>query len=191
MGWKTKTVAHHTFDVLLQEQEADCGLCCVAMVVNLKGQGKPTSALVRQELPKGAYQPSTMDRTGFQPTPLSMAVQPTAHHSDGTYLRDLQQALTKWGIQSTYKGGGARVQDAIIDAQAGEPIICHVTWQGGGGHWVVITHAQGASHFVLDPDSGLWVNNSPITYDRLEWTAGAAAKVTYGTWTGEWLKITR
>ena len=192
MGWVNQEKAGRRFDVLIQEQEADCGLCCVAMVVNLLGQGKPTSGMVKTNLKKGAYKPSTQDRVGFAPTPLAVVRPGVATHSNGTYLQSLQPVLTKWHINSVYRGPSPNVQAAIAGAYAGKPIICHVTWTSGGGHWVVITHSMGNSHYVLDPYYGLAINSSLQNYEGLEQSAhsvGAVTKVLYGRWTGEWLKI--
>jgi ABC-type bacteriocin/lantibiotic exporter with double-glycine peptidase domain len=193
MGWEKYEKAGRRFDVLIQEQEADCGLCCVAMVVNLLGRGKPTSATVKANLKKGAYNPSTQDRAGFVPTMLTAARPDVATHSTGTYLQSLKQALVGWNINSVYKGPSPNIEGAIAGAQAGKPIIIHVTWNNGGGHWVVITHSMGNSHYVLDPYYGLAINSSKINYEGLKQSAhsaGAVDKVVYGRWTGEWLKIT-
>lgn len=194
MGWMVQEKAGRTFDVLIQDQEADCGLCCVAMVVNQIVGGKPTSSMVKNNLPKGAYSPSTKDRAGFAPSLLTSVVATSSYHSPGTYLKDLQGALAAWGITSEYRSPAMNVQQAIFDAKAGKPIICHVTWAGaGGGHWVVITHSMGNSHYILDPCYGLQINSSTTRYVGLERSlpsAGSVTAVEYGTWTGEWLKIT-
>lgn len=199
MGWVNYEKAGRSFDVLIQEEEADCGLCCIAMVVNLLGHGKPTSSMVKKNLPKGAYKPSTKDRVGFAPSILSAVTPDVAEHSNGTYLLTLKQALSCWGITSSYNGPSSDIRGAIASAHAGKPIIAHVTWSAGGGHWVVITHSMGNSHYVLDPYFGLAINSSFINYEGLEKPAGSSAssssstgslsKVIYGTWTGEWLKI--
>lgn len=193
MAWITQEKAGRRFDVLIQAQEADCGLCCVAMVVNLLGQGKPTSGTVKAELDKGAYSPSTQDRAAFAPSLLSKVLPDLSTHSPGTYLRSLQAVLTKWGIASVEDNDIYNVQAAIQGAIAGQPIICHVTWTIGGGHWVVITHSMGASHYVLDPLYGLQINSSLTNYVGLERSvasAGQVVPVNYGAWTGNWLKIT-
>lgn len=193
MGWIVQEKAGRTFDVLMQEQEADCGLCCVAMVVNQMVGGKPTSGMVKNNLPKGAYSPSTRDRVGFAPSLLSSVLADTSFHSPGTYLTSLQGALAAWKIKSEYCSPAANVQQAILSAVAGAPIICHVTWTGGQGHWVVITHAMGNSHYILDPAYGLTINSSTTKYVGLQQSpasAGAVTAVEYGSWTGEWLKIT-
>lgn len=194
MAWQTYEKADRNFDVLIQEQEADCGLCCVAMIVNLLGQGKPSSNAIRAQLQSGAYKPSTQDRSGFKPTILAAVRPEVATHSLGTYLQNLQQVLTKYKINSAYNGPAEinNVQTAIKTAYAGKPIICHVSWTNGGGHWVVITHASGNSHYVLDPYYGLRVNSSDQYYEGLTQSphsAGSVQSERYGTWTGEWLKI--
>lgn len=195
MGWISQEKAGRTFDVLIQDQEADCGLCCVAMVVNLLGEGKPTSAMVKNNLPRGAYVPSTRDRVGFAPSLLSSVLPDTSYHSLGTYLTSLQGALAKWHIRSEYCSPASNVQQAILDAKAGTPIIIHVTWAGqnAGGHWVVITHSMGNSHYILDPYYGLQINSSNTKYvglERSQHSAGSVSRIEYGHWTGEWLKIT-
>ncbi len=190
MGWQTHEKAGRRFDVLMQEQEADCGLCCVAMVVNLLGMGKPSSGNVKMNM-LGGYMPSTKDRAGMVPTAIAVVKPGAATHSQGTYLTSLQRALKKWHIDSDYMGGSPDVASAIMAAQAGHPIICHVTWASGGGHWVVITHSMGLSHYVLDPAYGLQINSSLQNYEGLKegGTPGSVQKATYGRWTGEWLKI--
>ncbi|SFG41477.1 Papain-like cysteine protease AvrRpt2 [Novosphingobium sp. CF614] len=193
MGWIVQEKAGRTFDVLIQDQEADCGLCCVAMVVNLIVGGKPTSAMVKKNLPTGAYSPSTKDRVGFAPSLLSSVLTDTSFHSTGTYLTSLQGALAAWKIKSEYCSPSSNVQQAILNAKAGEPIICHVTWNNGVGHWVVITHSMGNSHYILDPYWGLQINSDTTQYKGLlqsPLNAGSVTPVTYGTWSGEWLKIT-
>jgi len=193
MAWIQQTKAERTFDILIQDQEADCGLCCVAMVVNLLGQGKPSSSMVKNNLPKGAYKPSTKDRVGFAPSMLSAVLPDVSTHSGGTYLANLQEALTKWQIASVDDTASSNVQAAIQGAVAGKPIINHVTWTNGGGHWVVISHAMGASYYILDPYYGLTVGSSLTKYAGLVQDGANVGKVTtaeYGTWTGEWLKIT-
>jgi hypothetical protein len=193
MAWVTQEKAGRSFDILFQDQEADCGLCCVAMVVNLFGLGKPTSSAVKQDLKEGSYKPSTKDRSGFSPSVLTMVLPDTSTHSDGTYLISLQSVLKKWKIGSVYNSSLTNVQAAIQGAVAGAPIICHVTWTGGGGHWVVITHSMGASHYILDPYYGLAINSSLTKYVGLPQSSsntGNVTKTEYGTWTGEWLKIT-
>ena len=194
MGWQSYEKAGRRFDVLIQEQEADCGLCCVAMIVNLLGHGKPSSAQVKANLKKEAYKPSTHDRKGFVPTIIS-AVRPEVEtHSSGTYLKSLQKVLDLWHIKSNYNGPSGSVQQAIAGAHAGKPLICHVTWIGGGGHWVVISHSMGNSHYVLDPYYGLTINSSRQNYEGLiqsAHSAGSVTKAVYGRWTGEWLKIAR
>lgn len=84
--------------MLIQEEEADCGLCCVAMIVKLLGQGKPTSSMVKKNLPTGAYKPSTKDRVGFAPSILSAVTPDVAEHKAmGPTLLALKQALSSWG----------------------------------------------------------------------------------------------
>jgi hypothetical protein len=194
MAWISQEKAGRTFDVLIQDEEADCGLCCVAMIVNLMGQGKPTSSMVRQNLQQGAYKASTKDKQGYVPTVLAKVRPEVATHSSGTYLQSLQPVLTRWKVGSLYNAGATNVQAAIQSAKAGEPIICHVTWtNGGGGHWVVITHSMVMSHYILDPFWGLQINSSLTRYVGLQRDPSSAGRVVptdYGTWTGEWLKIT-
>jgi len=191
-GWQKFEKAGRRFDVLIQNQEADCGLCCVAMIVNQLGRGKPTSATVKVNLLKGAYKPSTQDRAGFAPTMLTAVRPGNITHSQGTYLKSLQQVLSVWNIDSVYNGPSSNVQTAIASTCSGKPIICHVTWKHGGGHWVVITHSMGNSHYVLDPYYGLQINSSKQNYEGIEQSshkAGTITNVIYGRWTGEWLKI--
>jgi hypothetical protein len=38
MAWISQEKAGRTYDVLIQDEEADCGFCCVAMTVNLMGR---------------------------------------------------------------------------------------------------------------------------------------------------------
>ncbi|TDI65912.1 MAG: hypothetical protein E2O88_09715, partial [Bacteroidetes bacterium] len=152
MGWQNFEKAGRRFDVLIQNQETDCGLCCVAMIVNQLGKGKPSSRTVNGNLPKGDYKPSTQDRAGFTPTMLTAVSPGNVTHSQGTYLKSLQQALSVWNIRSVYNDPrSSNVQTGIASTRSGKPIICHVTWKHGGGHWVVITHSMGNSHYVLDP----------------------------------------
>jgi hypothetical protein len=192
MAWTSMTKADRTFDILLQDHEADCGLCCVAMVVNLLKQGKPNSATVKEALRNGAYNPSTKDRAAFKPSLLTAVLPDVSTRSSGTYLLELQKVLTTWKIASTYDISVSNVQAAIQGAVAGQPIICHVTWTSGGGHWVVITHSMGMSHYILDPSYGLQINSNLMKYVGLEQgsaSPGRVKAVEYGTWTGEWLKI--
>ncbi|MFV1873549.1 MAG: cysteine peptidase family C39 domain-containing protein [Oleiphilus sp.] len=192
MGWENYTKAGRSFDVLIQEQEADCGLCCVAMIVNQKGQGKPSSSMVKNLIGKQNYQPSTKDRAWAAPSILTLTVTPTETHSSGTYLKSLQDALNTYGVKSTYCGPHANIQGAIKNATADQPIIAHVTWNSGAGHWVVITHSQGNSHYVLDPYYGLQINSDTTLYQGVEQGGtgpGSVQVATYGHWTGEWLKI--
>jgi len=66
-GWKTAQAGGKTYDVYAQEATWNCGLACCAMVVNQKGQGKPTSRALAQESQNyGAnYIPANCDKVSF------------------------------------------------------------------------------------------------------------------------------
>lgn len=179
-GWEEQEVDGKTFDVLIQGQEADCGLCSAAMIMNLLGQGKPKSSTIKGLLQQGDYQPSTRDRSGFAPSLLSMTVVRTEDetHSTGTYLDRLAAVLAQYNIKGKHYYDN--VAKGINNAKSKRPIICHVTWDNGGGHWVVVAKSSGRKHYVLDPFYGVTVNRSTTTYT-------ARGGVT-GRWTGEWLK---
>lgn len=138
--WRTQMVAGRSFNILFQEEEADCGLCCCAMIVNLKTGSRPTSTAMQQHLPPGAYHKSTRDRAGFKPTIFhQIGVQGHEHHSQGTYIQSLSHALTQVGIANTsHSNDAADLREAMRNASVDRPIIVLVNWLGGGGHWIVI-----------------------------------------------------
>jgi hypothetical protein len=143
--WRTQTINGQNYNVLFQDEEADCGLCCCAMIVNLLGQGKPNSTIMQSNLPVGAYSKSTRDRANFQPT-IFHQVAPSAHseyHSAGTYIQSLGHVLNTFGIlNTTHSNDGTDRRAALRTASETNPMIILVNWLAGGGHWIVIMGAQ-------------------------------------------------
>jgi ABC-type bacteriocin/lantibiotic exporter with double-glycine peptidase domain len=189
VAWQTQTVAGYTYDVLMQQQQADCGLCCVAMVVNLRGGGKPTSAAVKQLLDQGAYNPATADRAGFKPSLLTAVVSPPVTGSPGTVLPSLKAALARYQIASTITGP-ASMATGLATVTPRNPLITHITWNNGTGHWVVVARVAGTAQFILDPAYGFRINSSPTDYSWVQQgaTPGKVAVNAYGRFTGWWLR---
>jgi ABC-type bacteriocin/lantibiotic exporter with double-glycine peptidase domain len=189
LAWTSQTVAGYTYDVLLQQQQADCGLCCVAMVVNQLGRGRPSSAAVKQMLDQGAYKPATADRAGFRPSILTAVVSPPVTGSPGTVLPSLKAALAKYQIGSTITGPAA-MSSGLATVTPRNPLITHITWNNGGGHWVVVAKVAGTAQFVLDPAYGLRINSSPTDYSWAQQgaTPGQVVVNAHGRFTGWWLR---
>ncbi|GAB6905662.1 hypothetical protein DESC_780208 [Desulfosarcina cetonica] len=143
--WRTQVVAGNTFNILFQEEEADCGPCCCAMIVNMIDGSKPTSTSIQSNMPQGAYAKSTRDRSGFKPTIFHQVglVAPDEYHSSGTYINALGHALAQFGIANTPHGNdGTSLRKAMRSASSARPIIVLVQWHGGGGHWIVIAGSE-------------------------------------------------
>jgi ABC-type bacteriocin/lantibiotic exporter with double-glycine peptidase domain len=192
--WVSETKASYTYDVLMQEEEADCGLCCTAMIVNLMGQGKPTSDIMQRQLPKGAYNKSTRDRPGMMPTPLAQMGLVTETHSEGTYIASLGQALASYHIPNTTYSGAGNVSAAVLGATPQRPVIVRVGWRpNNAGHWVVVVRAAGAALFILDPAYGFNINTGTGSYTAT-WQRGVGAGSApqagvVGDFTPHWLQV--
>lgn len=182
-GWETQKKFGYSFDVLIQAEEADCGLCCCAMVVNQLGQGKPTSTGLQGNLAKGAYNKSTKDRAGMVATPLAVMAQQT--HSAGTIINSLSGVLSRYHIANTvHENDGQDMAAAIESASEAHPLILRVKWDGPGAHWVVIAKSSGKAQFVLDPYYGFRINSSTTRY-----TGTTATGVINGDWSPYWLQV--
>ncbi len=187
--WTTETKAGYSFDVLLQGEQANCGLCCCAMVVNLKGQGQPDSQAVQGVMGPGAYIKSHVDRAGLRPTPLVGLVAAPKPVDAGTELQGLSQALSAYKIRNTPRGGGP-LKNALLSATKEQPVIVQVKWSGGGFHWVVIARSMGPAQIVLDPVYGLHINHSVEEYAEVG-SGGAYGhgRTVHGRWQEQWLKV--
>ncbi|MBV1856894.1 MAG: hypothetical protein KUG77_00685 [Nannocystaceae bacterium] len=182
--WETETSAGYTHNILYQGEEADCGLCCCAMVINLKDGSRPTSKSIQTRLPKGHYIKARNDRAGHCATPFAIAA-PLASVNAGTLLEGISLALTAFGIRNT-KYGGSGLKQALRNARQENPVIVQVQWKDGGGyHWVVIGRSMGKAQLVLDPAYGMHINQNTDTYTGF----AGGAKTEYGTWMQEWLTV--
>jgi ABC-type bacteriocin/lantibiotic exporter with double-glycine peptidase domain len=192
--WETHSKAGYTYDVLMQEEEADCGPCCTAMVVHLIDGSKPTSGTMQKLLPKGSYKKSTRDRAGMVATPLAALGLGQETHSAGTYIHALSHALRAVNIPNTAHSNHAGVAQAILSATPANPVIVRVGWApNDSGHWVVIANVKGTALFILDPAYGFNVNTG-TDYYAATWYPGAGpgkAPVVgvWGYFTPYWLQV--
>ena len=193
--WESQTKAGYTYDVLMQEEEADCGLCCAAMAVNLLGQGKPTSDVMQRNIPKGAYKKSTRDRAGMVATPLAALGLGRETHSAGTYIDSLRRGLAAFRIDSTaHSNNAGGLNAAILSATPERPVIVRIGWvPNDAGHWVVIARVSGTALFILDPAYGFNVNTGTASYTAT-WLPGAGGggaprQGVIGRFTPYWLQI--
>lgn len=187
--WETKTIAGYSHNILYQGEEADCGICCCAMVINLKDGSKPTSKAIQTRLPRGHYIKARADRAGLRATPFAVAA-PPANVDAGTLLDGISLALTNSGIRNTPRGGGG-LEQALRSASRERPVIVQVQWSHGGYHWVVIARSLGQAQLVLDPAYGMHINHSTRRYTGFAgstWT-DASTKTDHGTWMQEWLTV--
>jgi len=187
--WKTKESAGYAHDILFQGEEADCGICCCAMVINLKDGSRPTSRAIQTRLPAGHYIKARSDRAGLRATPFAVAA-PPASVDAGTLLDGISVALTAFDIRHTKYGGGG-LKQALQNASRQKPVIVQVQWKNGGYHWVVIARSLGNAQLVLDPAYGMHINHSTQSYTGFvgnSWTDGGT-KTEHGTWMQEWLTV--
>lgn len=189
-GWETQTRAGYKHHILFQGEEADCGICCCAMVINLRNGSYPTSKAVQARIPKGTYIKARSDRAGAMATALVVA-RPPAPVDAGTLLDGIGAALKAYRIPHTPYGGGS-LENALRNANPRHPVIVQVEWAGGNGfHWVVVARSLGRAQLILDPCFGLHINQSTTHYvgfDDNGWTSHTA-KQDFGKWTNQWLTV--
>lgn len=168
---ETDSTSSHEYDVLIQGEEASCGLCCCCMITALRGEGFPNSRIIESNLPADAYKKSSCDRAGWMPTALT-GLAPNEYHSKGTEIRNLGIALKAWHIQNTCHSPGSlyTMPKALRSASHARPIIARIDWcntfdvSKRAGHWVLVVGYNNGELIVLDPALGLIRNNNLEEY---------------------------
>ncbi len=161
--WKSTTLnmagASHTHDVYQQHDINNCGPSSIIMTVN-QGLKKSVSIGFAQTL-VGQIEKAGGKRTGAQADARWHA---WGDSSLGGYsdMDDLCTAIKKkWpGLNATTATGTSSHQDLLQAATPSSPVLAHVAWIGGGGHFIVCLGKNAANQMVwLDPYNGVVVND--------------------------------
>ena len=156
------------FYVCAQDEEAECGFCCVAMVAHLAEGGDKsfpdTGSMISasKALYKNTgnalykYDRSTKDRPGMVATPFVPEMElidyenaqagsnepAMIHHGGGTYVELLGTLLRGYGVKcNVFSDDAGGLKSAIQHATPKKPVIVLVLWNPvgqAGGHWVVV-----------------------------------------------------
>lgn len=168
------------WNVLRQDEEAECGFCCVAMVINIAGDGSfpPTSSMIKENTHR--YDRSTKDRPGMVATALVPDAEDygEVHHGGGTDIYLLGDLLTTYGVNCTVLSAGG-VKSAMQHVTPAKPMIVLVQWTLGGGHWVVVVKRKtrgllaSSDYTILDPANGtIEINRGSVNYNPLYGNSG-------------------
>lgn len=178
MGW----VIDNGYNILKQDEEMSCGLCCCAMVLRLLRNSTLSertmvneSKIISQK-DKSSQNDITKKYTrpiknvpGARKTAFAQATQHHMTYNDGTYAPHLVKILDSNNINAHY--GRSSIKNAMDAVTKEKPLIIRV---GESGHWVVVVKKQkklfGKNKFtILDPGEDKVVEirgYSNYTYNR-------------------------
>lgn len=170
----------HSHYTVQQDKLSDCGPSCISLLLHEIGHAQKgaTIAEIRQMSAQypGHYRP---DRDNIRIGPAMASGSPLAalaslayeavggydpdEHYDGTFSGNLAQVLKNdFGIakaKTVDVGQGRQVKDLL--KAAGQPVIVHIRWSNGGGHFILgglarDRHIIGKSEYCFsDPYYGL------------------------------------
>ena len=155
-----------------QEKLEDCGPSCVGLVLRMArydGADTITPANLRaaSQLSVGGYRPAVDDVVQEAPSPAMHALAAIMKgaiggRGTGTYAVGLVAMLQD---QYGYKKAQLRNLNSALGfgdlstPTLAKPVIAHVAWEGGGGHWSVVCGYRAGMLLYSDPYYGVgWLN---------------------------------
>lgn len=166
----------NNFEIQQQNESQSCGMACLVMVMELTGNGRPTEKAVAATSSEhgGKYISAVTDRPSFKNAPrmLTATNAVTLNSYEGTDITNLAAVLNSYQINTSNVAPAHSVgqaPSASLEATWGlvedaKPAIAHVSWTGGGGHFVVVAKYKAKTGLfkkskktltVYDPSYGL------------------------------------
>lgn len=166
-GWQTPAPTDSSgteHPLYMQSEEMSCALACVAMVICRVEGSRPTESALKDFSKKhpGAYNAAIKDRKQFVAVGLNQGTPPNM--GNGTYSNNIASILDDVKILNAHKKldrsvliGSNPIKTAMKNASLAKPLVMHVRWSNGGGHFVLCDGTTPSNHkkaIICDPFYG-------------------------------------
>ena len=153
------------FRTYLQQRQTSCGPSSFRTVVHYLKGSAPSEDWLRVHSNRNMISPGILNKIaalGLQPANMTAEIE------------HLVPQFRAFGLKA--KGeivGITAVGERIQTASRARCFITGVTWNAGGGHWVVVPYVNNGTVVVLDPGSGIELVTAFPTYAPSYGSAGA------------------